>query len=572
MRERALRARQRPRARDRARARGRADRADRPGGGRPAAGARGSRVRAVIPTGHPCVGMDVDPARPRVLAVGDDGVARLYRLDTGELPRSGIRPVRAGRLVVHSRAAGLVPIAGLAPESRSTRRPVHRRSAPVQTRSRGACRRSAPGRLRSRARDVTPSARRSCSGRASRGRRVDSRSRPRRGGPRQASARQVDRVASFSPERADALVSAASDRASRASGTRRGVWSRDARMRARRSGARRIDRATCVATGAPTDGPRVARTRRTLLTTLFGHNANVDDARSRPRRRPRDGQQRRHREDMAGGRRPARMLVGHTARCGRAVRGRRSVVTGGADGTIRVWDPARASISSGRTSRAERPPRRGGLAGRQRASRADGRRRPPPTPGATGECLQGHKDAVNSVAFSPDGRLLVSAGAGPRRDRSGTSRPARRRLRIEEAQSGSVADARFSPDGRWLVTAGPIVGATVDGRRQPSRYLGRAQRPRPARAPSASSPTRARSSRASGRDRAPLGAALRRCSTNCSTSPKRACARREGSSHDEERATSLTARRARDEREGGVRRPRRPRAPLPPSRESRSVG
>ena len=37
-----------------------------------------SRVRAVIQTAHPVVGMDVDPARPHVLVVGDDGVARLY--------------------------------------------------------------------------------------------------------------------------------------------------------------------------------------------------------------------------------------------------------------------------------------------------------------------------------------------------------------------------------------------------------------------------------------------------------------------------------------------------------------
>ena len=44
-----------------------------------------SRVRAVIRTGHPVVGMDVDPSRPRVLVVGDDGVARLYALDTGRL-------------------------------------------------------------------------------------------------------------------------------------------------------------------------------------------------------------------------------------------------------------------------------------------------------------------------------------------------------------------------------------------------------------------------------------------------------------------------------------------------------
>ena len=84
--------------------------------------------------------------------------------------------------------------------------------------------------------------------------------------------------------------------------------------------------------------------------------------------------------------------------------------------------------------------------------------------------LEGHKDTVNSVAFSPDGKVLVSAG----RDHDviawnvDTGAEA---FRIEEAHSASVPDARFSPDGRWLVTAGPISARlwTADG--QPVRYL-----------------------------------------------------------------------------------------------------
>ena len=70
------------------------------------------------------------------------------------------------------------------------------------------------------------------------------------------------------------------------------------------------------------------------------------------------------------------------------------------------------------------------------------------------QMLRGHTDLVNTVSFSPDGRLLVSAG----RDHdvivwdvaSGEIVH-----RFSEAHSGSVADARFSPDGRWIVTAGP---------------------------------------------------------------------------------------------------------------------
>ena len=43
-----------------------------------------SRERGMIDTGHPVVGM-VDPSGPRVVVVGDDGVARLYALDTRKL-------------------------------------------------------------------------------------------------------------------------------------------------------------------------------------------------------------------------------------------------------------------------------------------------------------------------------------------------------------------------------------------------------------------------------------------------------------------------------------------------------
>ena len=87
------------------------------------------------------------------------------------------------------------------------------------------------------------------------------------------------------------------------------------------------------------------------------------------------------------------------------------VVTAGADGTVRLWDPG-TSIELGRT-----PGARGPSAPRRRAMTADGdvtaiadgnvvRLR-----SAAGEkVLRGHKDAVNSVAFSPDERYLVTAG------------------------------------------------------------------------------------------------------------------------------------------------------------------
>jgi WD40 repeat protein len=142
------------------------------------------------------------------------------------------------------------------------------------------------------------------------------------------------------------------------------------------------------------------------------------------------------------------------------------VVTAGADGTIRLWDPG-TSIELVRATGI-----RGPTVPRRRATSADGavtatadgnvvRLR------STGEEkeLAGHKDAVNSVAFSPDGRLLATAG----RDHDVIVWDVERGVeafRIEEAQSASVADARFSPDGRWLVTAGPNTARvwTADGR------------------------------------------------------------------------------------------------------------
>jgi WD40 repeat protein len=61
---------------------------------------------------------------------------------------------------------------------------------------------------------------------------------------------------------------------------------------------------------------------------------------------------------------------------------------------------------------------------------------------------------VNAVDFSPDGKLLVTAG----RDHDVIVWDASSGEivhRFPEAQSASVPDARFSPDGRWIVTAGP---------------------------------------------------------------------------------------------------------------------
>ncbi len=147
-------------------------------------------------------------------------------------------------------------------------------------------------------------------------------------------------------------------------------------------------------------------------------------------------------------------FAGHSARLGDAVFSRdgRLVATVADDGTVRVWD---TGVRPDLVEESTDPPTdpvtevsRGDVTVRGDGStvtvtRADGE---------TQE-LDGHRLAVTSVAFSPNGRRLVSAG----RDsdvilwdvRTGT---ALRRLR---GHFGPVSDARFSPDGRWIVSAGP---------------------------------------------------------------------------------------------------------------------
>jgi WD40 repeat protein len=67
--------------------------------------------------------------------------------------------------------------------------------------------------------------------------------------------------------------------------------------------------------------------------------------------------------------------------------------------------------------------------------------------------LGGHRDALTSARFSPDGRLVVTAS----RDSDAIVWDARRgTLRRKLLGHFSVvSDARFSPDGRWIITAGP---------------------------------------------------------------------------------------------------------------------
>ncbi len=133
----------------------------------------------------------------------------------------------------------------------------------------------------------------------------------------------------------------------------------------------------------------------------------------------------------------------------------REVVTAGNDGVARFWDPATEAdllrVSGQGPSRPALSAR--SPDGRTTATAAgddvelvgpDGRRR-----------LVGHSDVVNSVAFSPDGSMLVTAS----RDHDARLWDVRsgRLVHVLDGHFGSVADARFSPDGRWVATAGPFT-------------------------------------------------------------------------------------------------------------------
>ena len=195
----------------------------------------------------------------------------------------------------------------------------------------------------------------------------------------------------------------------------------------------------------------------TVAAVLFGHTNFVDAVDFSPDGRSiatasLDGTAR----TWAINGRPLAVLAGHS---GAVLDARFSpdgatVASGGEDGTVRLWDAeTRGELLRGKDGAPDRPGSEAASPDGDATATIDDRRiRLERADGSTSE-LSGHERVVTSVAFSPDGRRLVSAS----RDRDAIlwDVASGKALRVLRGHFGPVSDARFSPDGRWIVTAGP---------------------------------------------------------------------------------------------------------------------
>lgn len=76
--------------------------------------------------------------------------------------------------------------------------------------------------------------------------------------------------------------------------------------------------------------------------------------------------------------------------------------------------------------------------------------------------LRGHRKALTSASFSPDGRLVVTTSI----DHDGRTWDVKTGdvLRVLRGHFALVTDASFSPDGHWIATAGPTTAGLWDTR------------------------------------------------------------------------------------------------------------
>lgn len=137
-----------------------------------------------------------------------------------------------------------------------------------------------------------------------------------------------------------------------------------------------------------------------------------------------------------------------------------TVITGGIDQTVRVWNALTGQNTL--TLRGHTGDAGGGIVGGINSvavspddqdilsSSTDGTARVWETPGTLLTTLRGHTGSVNDAQFSPDGRFVVTAGA------DGTARvwqTASLLVRTIYPHAGAVNDAVFSPNGRIIATA-----------------------------------------------------------------------------------------------------------------------